>query len=228
MDYFNGSRFWSAVEQILPYLSVTFEFVLICITASTAAAVVIAVLRIKKIPVVQFFMGIYVSYMRGVPFLIQLMVVYYGFPILINYLFHINIIRWSGMIFAAIAMIMNEAAFLGESIRGAILSVPAVQSEAGYSIGMTKWQNFTRVVLPQAVRVLIPVYGTTLVGMLQSTSMLYMIGIVDIMKKAQSIGSATGHMFEGYAVCAVIYVTASLLIRFVFHKIEQKSAYGRG
>lgn len=228
MDYFNWNRFQSAVVQILPYLSVTLQFVVICVIISTIFAVIIAVLRIKKIPVVQQIMGVYVSYMRGVPFLVQLMVVYYGFPVLINYVFHINIIRWSGMIFAVIAMVMNESAFLGESIRGAILSIPAVQSEAGYSIGMTKWQTFLRIVLPQAVRVLIPVYGTTLVGMLQSTAMLYTIGIVDIIQRAKSIGGVTGHMFEGYTVCAVIYVIGSLIIRFVFYKIEQKTAYGRG
>lgn len=228
MDYFNWSRFQSAVKQILPYLNVTFRFVVICIIITSIFSVVIAVLRIKKIPVVQQIMGVYVSYMRGVPLLVQLMVVYYGFPILIYHVFHINIIRWSGMIFAVIAMVMNESAFLGESIRGAILSIPAIQSEAGYSIGMTRWQTFSRIVLPQAIRVLIPVYGTTLVGMLQSTAMLYTLGIVDIVQRARTIGSATGHMFEGYAVCAIIYITGSLVIRFVFYKIEQKTACGRG
>lgn len=224
MDYFNWSRFQSAAQQIIPYMSVTFQFVIISVIVSTIFAVLIAMLRMKRIPVVRQIMGVYVSYMRGVPFLVQLMVVYYGFPVFVNYVFHINIIRWSGMIFAIIAMVMNESAFLGESIRGAILSIPAIQTEAGYSIGMTKLQTFSRIVLPQAVRVLIPVYGTTLVGLLQSTAMLYTIGIVDIIHRAKTIGVSSGHLFEGYAVCAVIYVTASLIIRFVFYKIEQRTA----
>jgi L-cystine transport system permease protein len=123
---------------------------------------------------------------------------------------------------------MNEAAFLGETIRGAILSVPQVQKEAGYSIGMTKSQTFIHIILPQAIKVLVPAYGTTLVGMIQSTSMLYTIGVVDIMQRSRSIGSATGHLFEGYAVCAVIYIISSLLIKLVFNIIERRMSYGRG
>lgn len=228
MDYFDIDRFKNAVTQMLPYLHVTFEFVIVCAIASTILAVIIAVLRIKKIPVVQQIMGIYVSYMRGVPLLVQLMVVYYGFPVLIYLVFGINIIRWDGMIFAVVAMTMSEAALLGETMRGAILSVPAVQTEAGYSIGMTKTQTFMRIVLPQAIRVLVPAYGTTLVGIVQGTSMLYMIGVVDIMQRSKSLATSTGHMFEGYAVCAIVYVTSSLLIKLVFNIIERKMSYGRG
>lgn len=228
MDYFNLDRFKSAFSQIMPYLHITFEFVIVCIIISTILAVIIAVLRIKKIPVVNQIVGVYISYMRGVPLLVQLMVVYYGFPVLVYSLFGINIIRWDGMVFAEIAMIMNEAAFLGETIRGAILSVPVVQTEAGYSIGMTKRQTFIRIVLPQAIRVLVPAYGTALVGMIQSTSMLYTIGVVDIMQRSRSIASATGHAFEGYAVCAVVYIVSSLLIKLVFNVIERRMSYGRG
>ena len=228
MDYFSIDRFKKAFTQIMPYLHITFDFVIVCVIVSTILAVAIAVLRIKKIPVVHQVIGVYISYMRGVPFLVQLLVIYYGLPILVNYLFGINIIRWDGMIFAKIAMIMNETAFLGETIRGAILSVPTVQKEAGYSIGMTRFQTFIRVILPQAIRVLVPAYGTALVGMLQSTSMLYTIGVVDIMQRSKSIAASTGHVFEGYAVCAVIYIVSSLIIKLVFNVVERKMSYGRG
>lgn len=227
MDYFDWERFKSAFIQIMPYLHVTLEFVIICVVLSTIFAVILAVLRIKNVPVVREIMGVYVSYMRGTPFLVQLMVVYYGLPVLVNALFGINIIRWDGMIFALIAMIMNEAAFLGETIRGAILSISAIQSEAGYSIGMTNFQTFMHIVLPQVIKILVPAYGTTLVGMLQSTSMLYTIGVVDIIQRSKSIASATGHAFEGYAVCALIYIVASLLIKLVFTLLEKKMSYGK-
>lgn len=227
MDYFKWERFVNAFWMILPYMKVTLGFVAVTIIFSTILAVMIALLRIKNVPVMKQIMAVYVSYMRGAPFLVQLMVVYYGFPILVNAVSGVNIQRWDGIIFAAVAMVMNEAAFLGESIRGAILSVPAVQIEAGYSIGMTPIQTFRRVTLPQAVKILVPVYGTTLVGMLQSTSMLYTIGVMDIMNRAKSVAGITKHAFEGYAVCALVYIIFSLLIKLAFTILEKKMQYGR-
>jgi L-cystine transport system permease protein len=125
-------------------------------------------------------------------------------------------------------MVMNESAFLGEQIRGAILSIPSVQSEAGYSIGMTKTQTFIRIVLPQTIRILVPVFGTTIVGMLQSTSILYMVGVVDIMGRAKSIASSTHHALEAYAAISILYIFFSLLIKLIFNIIERKMSYGRG
>ncbi len=227
MDYFKWDRFVSAFWMIIPYLKVTLGFVAVTIVLSTILAVVIALLRIKQVPVVKQIMSIYVSYMRGVPFLVQLMVVYYGFPIFIYAVSGANIQRWNGFFFAAVAMILNEAAFLGESIRGAILSVNALQIEAAYSIGMTSLQTFNRVIFPQAVRILIPVYGVALVGMLQSTSMLYTIGVMDIMQRSKSVATITGHAFEGYMVCALVYIVFSLLIRVIFAGLEKKMSYGK-
>lgn len=227
MDYYSFDRLKSAFWQILPYINVTLEFVLITTVISTLLAVIIAVLRIRNIRIVSILVEVYISYMRGVPMLVQLMVIYYGFPLLVNALFHINIIRWNGMIFAVIAMVMNESAYMSESMRGAILSVSKTQSEAGYSIGMTWGQTFLRIVLPQAVRVYIPSYGTSLIGILKSTSMLYTIGVIEIVQRTKAVGAATGHFFEGYTVCALFYIVLCLLIKSGFNLLEKKMNYGR-
>lgn len=228
MNYFSLERLQSAFTQILPYLGVTLKFVVITAAISTVVAVLIAVARIKKVPVITTIINIYISYMRGVPMLVQLMVVFYGVPVLVNALFHVNIIRWDGMVFAVIAMVMNESAYLGETMRGSILSVDSIQAEAGYSIGMTWWQTFRRIVLPQAVRVFIPGYGTSLIGILKSTSMLYTIGVIDIVQRAKTVGANSGHIFEGYAVCAFFYIILSLLIKYSFHLLEKRLNYGKG
>ncbi len=228
MNFFSIDRFTEASGWILSYLPVTLKFVIICIFFSTVFAVLIAAASIRKLPVLQQILGVYVSYMRGTPFLVQLMVVYYGVPVLINTLFGANISRWDGFIFAEIAMVMNEAAFLGETIRGALLAVPTVQTEAGYSVGMTGVQTFVRIVLPQAVKTIVPAYGATLVGILQSSSMLYTIGVVEIMNRARAYGTKTSHMLEAYAVCGVIYILFSLLIKYASGKVEKRMNYGRG
>ena len=228
MIFFSMNRFAEASGWILSYLPVTLKFVIICIFFSTVFAVLIAAASIRKLPVLRQILGVYVSYMRGTPFLVQIMVVYYGVPVLINTLFGVNISRWDGFIFAEIAMVMNEAAFLGETIRGALLAVPTVQTEAGYSVGMTGVQTFVRIVLPQAVKTIVPTYGATLVGILQSSSMLYTIGVVEIMNRARAYGTKTSHMLEAYAVCGVIYILFSLLIKYASGKVEKRMNYGRG
>ena len=228
MNFFSWERFIESWTWIIPYIPITLKFVIVCVISSTIFAIIIAAVRIKNIPIARRILGIYVSYMRGTPFLVQLMVVYYGVPVLVNTLFGVNISRWDGFIFAEIAMVMNESAFLGETIRGAILAVPTTQTEAGYSIGMTGVQTFFRIVLPQAIKTLIPAYSTTLVGILQSSSMLYTIGVIEIVARARAIGAKTSHMFEGYAVCGIIYIVFSLLIKFASAKLEKRMNYGRG
>ena len=228
MDFFSGERFVEASGWILPYLSITLEFVVICVVLATLLGILVAAARMKKIPVLSQIIGIYISYMRGTPILVQLMVVYYGLPVLIYSLFGVNISRWDAFIFAEIAMVLNEGAFLSENIRGALLAVPVTQTEAAYSIGMTKFQSFHRIVLPQAIRTLIPSYGTTLVGILQGSSMLYTIGVMEIMMRARAYGNKTSHTFEAYAVCAVIYIIASLIIKFLSAWLERRMNYGSG
>lgn len=227
MDYYSLDRLVDAFGKILPYLGVTLEFVVITAAISTVLAVIIAVLRIRRVPILSPLMSVYISYMRGVPLLVQLMVIYYGFPILVNAVFHVNIVRWNGMIFAVIAMVLNESAYLGEAMRGAILSVDRTQSEAGYSIGMNWLQTFVRIILPQAFLVFVPSYGTTLIGISKSTSMLYTIGVVEIVQRARSLGQQTGHLFEGYTVCAVFYVILCLVIKSGFGLLEKKLDFRR-
>ncbi|MBP3196222.1 MAG: ABC transporter permease subunit, partial [Butyrivibrio sp.] len=108
--------------------------------------------------------------------------------------------------------------------RGAITSVPYIQTEAGFSIGMTGVQTFTRIVLPQAFKVAIPHYGVDLVGVFQNTSLVFTLGVVDILGKAKTLGAATGHTLEGYVAATVIYITFSLLLKGAFILIEKKLA----
>lgn len=225
--FFTLDRLIDAFPQIISYLNISLEFFVICTIWTAIFSIIVAALRIKKIPVIQHLLGVYVSYMRGTPFLVQMMVVYYGLPMLILKLFGININRWDAIIFAEIALIMNESAFLGEIIKGAILSISPVQSEAGYSIGMTKMQTFFHIVLPQTIRVVIPSYGISVVGIFQNTSMLYMVGVIDMMARAKSINGITGHSLEAYTVIAIIYIVFSLIMKLLFNIAENKTNYER-
>lgn len=226
-NFFDIDRFYNVIPKILPYLNVTFHVVLVSMGIGTLLAIFVAVLRIQRIPVVQQSLGVYISFMRGTPLLVQMMISYYGLPLLADALFGMNISRWDTLIFVNIAFILNEGAFLGEIFRSAILSIPAVQSEAGYSIGMTRFQTFTRIVLPQTIKVIIPAYGADLIGVFHNTSLVFMIGVVDIMGRAKTLGTATGHSLEGYVFVALIYIVISLMLKGIFYLVDRKMQYGR-
>lgn len=226
-NFFTWERFDAAVPQILSYLGLSFQFVIICLVAVTVLSVVYALLRMKKTPVLKQFLNVYISYMRGAPLLVQMMVVYYGLPFVLESLFGIDINSWAPIVFAEIAVILNESAFLGEIVKATIQSIPNVQYEAAYSIGMTKEMAFRRIILPQAVRILVPTYGQTIALIFQDTSLIYMVGVTDMMSRAKSIGAMTGHSLEAFVVVALVYIAFSLLVKFGFGILERRMTYGR-
>lgn len=225
--YFDFDRFISAIPQILPSMGITFLIVGVSIVIGTLLAVVIALIRIKGVPVLKQLLAVYVSFMRGTPLLVQMMLIYYGLPLLVYRLLGVNINRWDTLIFVIIAYILNEAAFLGELFRSSILSIDATQTEAGLAVGMTGFQTFVRIVLPQAVKVVIPSFGTDLIALFQNSSLVYMLGVIDIMGRAKSVGTATGHSLEPYIFVSLLYISISLIMKLVFNGVDKRTNYGR-
>ena len=117
------------------------------------------------------------------------------------------------------------AAFLSEVFRSSILSIPKGQTEAAYSCGMTAGKAFTKIVLPQAFRIALPNMWTFLISLLKSTSLIYMIGVVDIIGRAQAIGSATSHSLESYIIIALVFTVFSLLLQLPYGFVEKKLSF---
>lgn len=221
-EFFSLSRMIKAFPKILSSLNVTFEIVAIAILIGLFFGIIIAMIRIFHIPVLDQIIAIFISFMRGTPIIIQLYIVYYGLPILIYNLFGTDINAWDKLIFVITAYALNEAAFLSEIVRGAILAVPKNQTEAGYSAGMTYFQTFIHIVLPQAVRVAIPSFSVDLVGLFQSTSLAFLLGIVDVIGKARQIGANSGHLIDVYVDAAIIFIVISVMIELIFNQIQKK------
>jgi L-cystine transport system permease protein len=222
-DFFSFHRVITYFPKVLSKLPVTLNIVLVSITIAIVLATAIAMICIKKLPVLSQMAALYISFVRGTPILVQMFLVYYGMPLFITALVGSNITsEWNKLIFVYIAYGLNEAGFLSEHIRAAILSVPAGQTEAGYSVGLNGNQTFFRIVLPQAFRVLLPGFSTMLVGLLPATSLAYMLGVTDMMGKVRAIGTVTFHTLEGYFCAAIIFVLASFILeRFCAHLLKR-------
>lgn len=229
-SYFSAERFINVFPKIIACLSVNFRIVFWSMLLGTILAIFVAILRLKEIPVVKQILGVYISFMRGTPLLVQMMIAFYGIPLVLGNVFTnafgINLNRVEPTVFVETAIILNEGAFLGEIFRGAITAVPALQTEAGYSIGLSGPQTFFRIVLPQAFKVALPHYGVDFVGVFQNTSLVFTLGVVDVLGKAKTLGSATGHTLEGYLAATIIYVGFSLLLKGAFLLIERNMKNG--
>lgn len=157
---------------------------------------------------------IYVSVFRGTPLLVQIFIVYYGLP---DYG-----ITLGPLTAAFIALSINIGAYLSETIRGAILSVPKGQLEAALSLEMTHWQAMRRVILPQAARTAIPPMGNTFIGMLKETSLVSVITVTELLRAAQLLVSQYYVVMPFYLAIAVMYWVLSTGFAYILSRVEVK------
>jgi L-cystine transport system permease protein len=213
------------IPMLLTRIHITFIITICAIQLGLFIGTGIAVVRINRIPVLTQIAAVYVSFMRGTPLIVQLFIAYYGVPnMLIN--IGININRWDPLFFVIISYTLNEAAFLSELIRGAIISVDKGQIEAAHSIGLTNFQTFRRVTAPQAFRVLLPNLANSVVFLLKDTSLAFAIGTIDVMGMAKSIVARTYHSLEAYTAAAIIFLVLSILAEKLFSVLFKKANVG--
>jgi len=181
----------------------------------------IALIRINKIPVLQQFAVVFVSFMRGTPIIVQLFIVFFGLPVLLSKA-GIDANNWSTIIFVIVTYGLNLSAFMSEIFRSAIVGVDTGQKEAAYSVGMTNWQAFKRIIAPQALLIAMPSFSVNIIGLLQNTSLGFTIGLVDVIGEVRAIGVRTYHVLEGYVAAAIIFIVLSILLNKLFSYTENK------
>ena len=175
----------------------------------------------KKIPVIHQILSVYISFMRGTSMLLQMMVIYYGLPSLFEQI-GININDLDKLIFVYLTFVLNLGAFLGEEFRAAILAVPKEQTEAGYSVGLTKLQTFKRIILPQVIPVAIPGLINNLVGVIKGTSFVMAIGVLEVTNASLIPCFKTFSYVEGYLAAAIIYWFFTIILEVILSTIEKK------
>lgn len=160
---------------------------------------------------------IYIWIFRGTPLLVQLIIIYTGLP-------QIGI-KFSVVESALIGLVLNEAAYLAEIIRGGILAVPAGQSNAGRALGMSPAQVMIYIVLPQAIRVIIPAIGNSINGMLKTTAITSVISMEELLRRTQLLIQDRFLVLELFTVAATYYLLMTSAWNLVQHRIETR--FGR-
>lgn len=174
----------------------------------------VALMRLRGGPVLQAIARGYVSIIRGTPVLVQIFIVYYGLP-------DIGI-KFSPLVAAFISLSIDIGAYLSETFRAAILSVPRGQMEAALSLEMTPAQALRRIVLPQAARVAIPPMGNTFIGMLKETSLVSVITVTELLRSAQLLVAQYYVVMPFYIAIAVMYWAMSTGFSTILNRVEKR------
>lgn len=224
---FDWKLVFTEIPLLLKYLPVTIQLTLIALIIGWVAGLFIAIVKIHRIPVLQQLCTLFVSVVRGTPIIVQLYLTYFGIPIFLKYYNFYNGTSYNvngipPIIFAIVALGLNQSAFDSETIRAAIQSVEKGQVEAAKSLGMNGLQIFYRVLLPQAVTVAIPSLGNSLIGLVKGTSLAFTCSVVEITAQGKILAGNSYRYFEVYCSLAIIYWVITIFIERLFTYIEKK------
>ncbi|MFV0575818.1 MAG: amino acid ABC transporter permease [Vibrio sp.] len=209
---------------LLKYLGTTMQMALWGVFFALILAVLIANIRVFKVPVLDQLSQLYISFFRGTPLLVQLFLLYYGLPQIFPIL-----VGMDAFTAAIIGLTLHFASYMAESIRAAIIGIDRSQMEASMSIGMTSAQSMRRIILPQAARIALPSLMNYFIDMIKSTSLAFTLGVAEIMAKAQMEASSSFKFFEAFLAVALIYWVVVLVLTRIQTWAENKlnKAYQR-
>lgn len=151
----------------------------------------------------------YIQFFRGTPLVVQALAIYYGFP---PYLKALGFAPFTPFVAACIALGLNSAAYQAEYFRGAIQAISSGQMLAARSMGMSKAQAVRSVILPQALRVVLPSWSNELIYTIQYSSVAYFLTLDELTFVSMKIAAKYGNAFESYAIAGAIYVAIVLLV----------------
>src|SRR5437870_2811024 len=230
---------WGVVRQyfttssVLQGLLVTLELTVLAMVIGIALGVVLAVMRLSPVPVISGASWVYIWFFRGTPVLVQLLFWEYiaaltgphpaiGFPLTHLVFFHVNVNSLITPFAAAmLAFGLNEGAYMAEIVRAGILSVDEGQSEAAQSLGMTRIQTLRLIVLPQAMRVIIPPTGNETISMLKTTSLASVISVQELLFKAQIIYARTFKTIPLLLVASIWYLIVTSILTLGQYYLER-------
>ncbi|HBC26639.1 MAG TPA: amino acid ABC transporter permease [Ruminococcaceae bacterium] len=226
-NYFDIETVFTKIPQILAYLPVTLELAVISMVIALILGLLIAIIRIKNVPVLEQISTVYISVIRGTPILVQLYVSYFGIPIIlkyINYYYHLNlsIIAIPSILYAYFALSVNQSAFNAETLRSALQSVNKGQIEAASALGMTYFQTLRRIIIPEASVVALPNLCNSFIGLIKGTSLAFTCSVVEMTAEGKILAGRDFRYFEVYVSLALIYWVITIFIERISKVLERK------
>jgi polar amino acid transport system permease protein len=199
-------------------LATTIEVFLLTVLVSVPLSIIIAVARLSKIKTISIAAHFYIYIMRGTPLLLQLIFIFFGLPVI-----GLTFDRFTA---AILAFVLNYAAYFAEIFRGGIQSIDKAQYEAAEVLGLTPVRTFIRIVLPQAIKRILPSISNEIITLVKDTSLVYVVGIGELLR-AGKIATNRDASLIPLLVVGVFYLMLTAILTKAFKTIEEKFSYYR-
>ena len=226
---FDFKLVFTQIPDLIRYLPITLELAIIAMALGIILGLILAIVKIREIPVLKQIATFFISLIRGTPVLVQLYIAYFGIPMFIKalnqkYGTSLEVGDVSGFVYAVIALGINQSAYNAEIIRAALLSVGEGQIEAASALGMSYLQALRRIILPEAITVALPSLGNSLISVIKGTSLAFTCAVVEMTAQGKIIGGRSYRYFEVYVSLAIIYWVITIIIEQILKAIENKLA----
>jgi polar amino acid transport system permease protein len=205
----------SNIEFLLGGLKFTIMVSLISMVFAIILGLIVSIAGTTKIKVLNIINIGYTEIIRAIPVLVMILWVYYGLPVLFN-------LNFSAFVAGIIALSICESPFVSEIFRSGIQAVPVGQKEAGTSLGLNFFQKFHLITLPQAIRIILPALGNQFVYMLKMSSLVSIIGLNELTRKANELVVSQYRPLEIYTFLVLEYLVLILIVSYMVRRLERK------
>jgi polar amino acid transport system permease protein len=215
---FKPDPYLSIIKFVPDGILITFQVTIESILLALVIGLFTGLGRISKNRFINGIASLYVEVIRGIPLLVQLFYIYYALAKFVNL---------PDMLSAVIAMAVCYGAYMGEVFRAGIQAIPKGQMEAARSLGMTSSQAMLYVILPQAIRTILPPVGNEFVALLKDSSLVSILAVSDLLRRGREYASETFTYFETYTVIALVYLIITLFFSKLISIMEDRVNAGK-
>ncbi len=213
---------WNIIFHYFPFLLqasvITLEISILSLLLGISFGLVAALCKLSRNPFIRGLASFYIWLIRSTPLLVQLFIIYFGLPQLG--------IDLGPFLSGVLGLGLNVGAYNAETIRGGIVSVPLGQVEGARSLGMSSSLAMRRIILPQAMRIIIPPMGNNFIILIKDTSLVSTITLVELTLTAQRFIGSTYKPFEMYLMAALLYAAMTTTASFLLGKLEKRTSKG--
>lgn len=221
---FNLEYFWTVWPQLLEAVPFTLYFIVMSSVVSLLAGILVALIRIPRLPVFYQLTEVWMSFVRSMPFVLLLFLSYFLLPLPLQTL-GVDTNAIPKEVYVYVAMIIHYGPIIAEVIRPAYEAVPRGQTEAAIAFGLSAWHRVTRILLPQALPIMLPGMVNQLIEIIKDTSLMYMIGLMDLMGRANlliHLRMGEGKL-ECYIAVAIIYWILISALELLAARLDERS-----
>ena len=205
----------------------TLLLAVVSVLLAVIPALLLALMRLSKNRLIKGVSGAYITVFRSTPLLVQLMIISFGLFANFNVRYNLfGFIPMLNFVPCVVALALNSSAYVAEIFRAGILAVDAGQMEAARSLGLSKWQGMKMVVLPQAIKNVLPALANEIITMVKESSICMMLGICDLMFAAKSTAGSTWISTGPYVLVAVIYFAINFPAGKAVEAVERRMRRG--